>query len=200
MTQGSDEGLPAEKGAMCGNVQQKKGVKTIPVAPTQQEFGLDIRGGDFTREQADQKTQPGSATETEILGREDRANKENHRNSSDGAKIELKDHQGFGAQPVSSMGPSQKRRILGPSDSLLLTIRCDGEDRHECDTAPEASNINVPDVVIASIADSPAIQLGDPTLSMVNEFIDYETVEKQRRLKSRSFWRYVWRIFTCGTC
>lgn len=48
------------------------------------------------------------------------------------------------------------------------------------------------------VSDPPEIQLGDPTLSMVNEFIDNEALEKQKKAKEKGVCASIWCILTCG--
>lgn len=176
MVQGPDERQAVEEKVGSHSIQQTEDVETTPVAPTPHEFGLDPKNSGFMRETG-QKQAHGLAS----------------RDDKSFAGGEPEECQGFGGQSP------QKHRALGPNDTLLLTIRDGGSACHGS-TSSETSSINVPDVVATSIAESPAIQLGDPTLSMVNEFIDYEAVEKQKRLKNRSFWRRVWRVLTCDFC
>ncbi|KAI4292077.1 hypothetical protein PAPHI01_1351 [Pancytospora philotis] len=57
---------------------------------------------------------------------------------------------------------------------------------------------NAPTVPLDGVGDSPAIQLGDPTLSLVNEFIDNEKLEKQKKARGKGFFAQLWCILTCG--
>lgn len=58
--------------------------------------------------------------------------------------------------------------------------------------------MNIESNLPSSIMDSPALIFGDPTLSIVNEFIDLETVEKKKMVEKKIFWRKILNYLTCG--
>lgn len=82
--------------------------------------------------------------------------------------------------------------ILKTNDLVLLNIK----NIRECDNSSETSNLQFPETV----PESPPMLLGDPTLSMVDEFIVLEDIQRQNSLKTKGFLRRAWCILTCGVC
>ncbi|KAI5171252.1 hypothetical protein PAEPH01_1596 [Pancytospora epiphaga] len=111
------------------------------------------------------------------------------------------EHRGFGGGngDFFSMQP-QEYRMLRTNDSVFLNIRNNENEGNGVILNTGGPDIDVPEGIDSGVVDSPAIRLGDPTLSMVNEFMDYETKEKQKRLKRRGFWGTLFCVFTCGMC
>ena len=71
--------------------------------------------------------------------------------------------------------------------------------REEVRTAQSADASQIPLVQLPeNMQDAQPQCLGDPTLTLVNEFIRHENYEETRKQKQKRFWRNFMRAMSCG--